>query len=1031
MAVLRTRAALFAGATLLAPLPAFAQTADPIGVTSAVNPDARGVRPDGVQNTLLVGSNVIFRERIETGPSGQVQLLFNDQSSISVGPNAQLVIDQFVYDPATGAGQMAVSLARGTMRFVGGKISKRNEVAIATPSATLGIRGGMTMPTVADDGSTRVVHVFGTTTVRTADGQSATLTRPGFVAEIAAPRVPVAGQSAPAAPGQAQPAPAPGGATAAPGEASAAPAPPPSGGISVRRATDAEISATKSQLEAGPVQQTARAQPQAAAPSPAGQQAVGQTAPGPTAQAGGPAAAPGAGPAAGPGGAPRPPPGGAAIDGALGGSGMAGRNSAVAPGQIGTVGGLQPGPPPLPPVQQAAQAAQAGGQIANTNTAAQTTATSAIQQTLQGFSLGFSLAGRARFGTWLQGPGTFASRPDFDNATKSKTFSANLTNGKLTGTLSDGQTFGLNVPYDAAGRFFGAGAGSFSPGGALSGSTFLASSGRFMFGHYTLANGERLAIFGGTPVSGSALMSTSSRVVREYSLRADPASGSNIPFLLTPESGGNFSNPYVSPIVLVTPAAGGQSARFMQTSFAVDGSGTSQRSVLSVMTGSIFNDSAGNLAVSGGARAIYDMTGNQRPGRYGFGATSETDAGGNSFFGTLSADGAPSNFVLGQNTIDNSNVRGTDDAARNLAIQTSGTDNYYRFSVPATFDRVNASSPAPTTTFFNGYAAGLTERNGGTNVVRQISNDPTQTVIRFNAANNTVTALLAVERVGSAESFQLGFGARPNSFTGGATSLASSTVLANIRDSGYTTFAADNARAALIDTKTWAAREMINPGAGFGTDGSPNSAAALVTSNLTNSPASVTDEPLQARLAMVPSTAIGSSVLSAAFPSSTFSSYESMQWGFWTGQVTFPNPLVTGGRTDRYSLATWVAGVLPALGDIPATGTATYNGHAIGTVDNNGARYTASGTYTQTWNFGSDSGTATIANFDGLGNVTATLSSANRREFTGSLSNGSGVTGDVKGSFFRGTSDAVKNVGGNFNLSGTNYKAGGIVVGQR
>jgi hypothetical protein len=156
-----------------------------------------------------------------------------------------------------------------------------------------------------------------------------------------------------------------------------------------------------------------------------------------------------------------------------------------------------------------------------------------------------------------------------------------------------------------------------------------------------------------------------------------------------------------------------------------------------------------------------------------------------------------------------------------------------------------------------------------------------------------------------------------------------------------------------------------------------------------------------------------------------------MQWGFWDGDVAFPDPLVTGGRTDRYSLATWVAGVLPIIGDIPASGTATYTGHAIGTANNNGARYSAVGNFTQTWNFGSDSGTVSIANFDGLATLTGSVTSANRRELTGALTNGAGVTGNIAASFFRGTSDPVKNVGGNFNLTGTNYQAGGIVAGQR
>jgi|GEM_PF-3555564 len=988
---------------------ALAQGADPIGVTSAVNPDARGTRPDGAQNVLMVGSNVIFKERIETGPGGQAQLLFNDQSAISVGPNATLVIDQFVYNPATGTGQMAVSLARGTARFVGGKISKQNEVTIATPAATIGIRGGVTMPTVADDGATRVVHIFGATTVRTPNGEATTLTRPGFVAEIAAPVPANVPANAPAS-------------TATPAQAAA---PPPGGGISVRRASEAEISSTKSQLEAGPAQQSARAAaapaPQAAAPQP---QAQAQGQPQGQAQPQGPA--PGQ-PATNAGGAPPPPPGGR-IDGALGGSGFTGQNSGVAPNQIATVANTQPGfaPGPPPPGQQAAQA----GAQANTTGAAQTGAVANVQQNLQSFASSLTFLGRARFGNWSSGPGTNLAAPVFDTADRSRTFSATIANGRFSGTLSNGETFGFNLPGDPLGRTFATGpGGTATPGGQMTGTTTFSADGRFTYGYYQLGSGERLATFSGASVSGSALADSSARVVREYRLSIDPALSGNIPFAPGMESGGNFANPAIGRFTTVTPTAGGQPGRALQVSFALDGSGTTQRSLLSVGTFNIANDSTGNLAVSGGVRGIYDLTGSQRPGRFGGSVASETDANGNSFFGSLAAGSAPSYFVLGQNDLNTSNVRIASDAYRNLVNNGAASDQYYRFSNVATFDRTVTTSTAPTTTFMNMYAAGLAERSGGTNVVRQEANDPTKSVLRFDAGNNTVTALLAVERVGAAETFKLAMGARPTTVTGAATSFTAQA--ADIVNSGFTTFAANGARSTLVDEKNWAAREMTNPGAGLDANGVSNFNAALVTSNLTDSPASVANEALRARMAMVPSTAIASSALAAAYSNVSFASFQSLQWGFWDGDVAFPNPLVTGGRTDRYSLATWVAGVLPIVGDIPSSGTATYTGHAIGTVNNNGARYSAAGSFTQTWNFGSDSGTVSISNFDGLATLTGSVTSANRRELTGSLSNGAGVTGNIAASFFRGTTDPVKNVGGNFNLTGTNYQAGGIVAGQR
>ena len=75
-----------------------------------------------------------FNERIATGALGQTQILFLDESAMTIGPNSDLVIDEFVYDPKTGTGQLAMSATRGVLRFVGGKLSKQDEgVRVRTP----------------------------------------------------------------------------------------------------------------------------------------------------------------------------------------------------------------------------------------------------------------------------------------------------------------------------------------------------------------------------------------------------------------------------------------------------------------------------------------------------------------------------------------------------------------------------------------------------------------------------------------------------------------------------------------------------------------------------------------------------------------------------------------------------------------------------------------------------------------------------------------------------------------------------------
>ncbi len=137
------RAALFAGAAIvLLGLPA-AQAK--VGVTSQTTNNPLGTPPQQQQRTLKVGIDVFANERIQTTANDRAHLLFLDGSSLTVGPNADLFIDKYVYDPNTGTGELAVSATKGIFRLVGGRITKSNEATIKVGTSTIGIRGGITI----------------------------------------------------------------------------------------------------------------------------------------------------------------------------------------------------------------------------------------------------------------------------------------------------------------------------------------------------------------------------------------------------------------------------------------------------------------------------------------------------------------------------------------------------------------------------------------------------------------------------------------------------------------------------------------------------------------------------------------------------------------------------------------------------------------------------------------------------------------------------------------------------------------------
>ncbi|MFI5002170.1 MAG: FecR domain-containing protein [Reyranellales bacterium] len=172
--------ALGAAAALAVP-PVAAQSR--VGVTSATSGDPLGKPPAMAERVLHVGVDVQANEAITTGASDRAHLLFLDGSSLTVGPQARLTIDKFVFDPQAKVGALAVTATQGVFRFVGGKISKIAPVTITTPSATMTIRGGIMIVSV-EPARTVATFVFGNEMTVTAHGQMQTVTRPGWQVTI-------------------------------------------------------------------------------------------------------------------------------------------------------------------------------------------------------------------------------------------------------------------------------------------------------------------------------------------------------------------------------------------------------------------------------------------------------------------------------------------------------------------------------------------------------------------------------------------------------------------------------------------------------------------------------------------------------------------------------------------------------------------------------------------------------------------------------------------------------------------------------
>ena len=112
-----------------------------IGVAASVVHDVKLSNAGATKpNPVALRQRIALADLIQTGRASQLQVLLLDRSTFSVGANAVLRIDRFVYDPARGRSSGA-SVARGAFRFMSGQANRANNTTLASPVATIGIRG--------------------------------------------------------------------------------------------------------------------------------------------------------------------------------------------------------------------------------------------------------------------------------------------------------------------------------------------------------------------------------------------------------------------------------------------------------------------------------------------------------------------------------------------------------------------------------------------------------------------------------------------------------------------------------------------------------------------------------------------------------------------------------------------------------------------------------------------------------------------------------------------------------------------------
>ena len=161
---------------------------DRIGVAAAVNQNTTDLTLEEERKLVEAGYKIIQNHTLQTDGAGKAQMLLIDGTAFTIGPNSSVTLDRFIYNPETAEGSLEVT-SRGLLRLVGGKVTKKKPAIIKTNSATVGIRGGITIVESANQRTT-AAFIYGeemrVIPTQNADGDIV-LTENGFVVVLEDP----------------------------------------------------------------------------------------------------------------------------------------------------------------------------------------------------------------------------------------------------------------------------------------------------------------------------------------------------------------------------------------------------------------------------------------------------------------------------------------------------------------------------------------------------------------------------------------------------------------------------------------------------------------------------------------------------------------------------------------------------------------------------------------------------------------------------------------------------------------------------
>jgi len=146
------------------------------------------------KNPAKIGDAVNENQIVITQENSKAQILLKDQTTLSVGPNSEVVIDEFILGSLNDKGTLSASFKKGLFKYTSGKIATdKGNVKINVPNTVITVRGTEFVGNI-EPNKTSVILLSGAITLTSLNtvqdvarsGYGVTIAGPGLISPPAA-----------------------------------------------------------------------------------------------------------------------------------------------------------------------------------------------------------------------------------------------------------------------------------------------------------------------------------------------------------------------------------------------------------------------------------------------------------------------------------------------------------------------------------------------------------------------------------------------------------------------------------------------------------------------------------------------------------------------------------------------------------------------------------------------------------------------------------------------------------------------------